>query len=384
MVAYSEAACGRAYNLAIQDIDPERESNGAILYDIPFNAPLPEDREQIRFKPETTISSFQRPQVKVKASQVKNVKQSENTDSARNFLYTVTPYALFLLAICLKIPHLVWTLLTTLVGGINIGQTLASAKAGTGLSSDGRRQLYNELAGATVEKIRACSWSASSLYLLLKISMCLAVIVDLVVVHKRLLPQAQALGQDLKAENENVDVMGFADSALNATTGSGINNSTEGYIQPPATVLNCELPIRQVRGVNRHFLQCSFEPETEDVNTPNSAMLDQTPNDDQVTRTLETALQMNVALFLIVQTYLAALTVVNVSSFLVWLLKLVVRPCTLSVDSGLDLPVDARLLLYMAQENAGPEAVKFFSQAEVWGREEVTRVFLLRQSNLET
>ncbi|KAK3775633.1 hypothetical protein RRG08_051491 [Elysia crispata] len=367
MVAYTQATCSGAYNLALQGIDPEDKNIGAILYSIPHNVPvpLPKDRDGLKFKPNVSKSNFQKPQVKVNVPQLKDSKQREKTDNARYFIYTKAPLALFLLAVCLKIPHLVWTLLSTLVGGINIDQTLTSAKAGTGLSYDSRSQLHNELSGATAEKVRTCSWAASSLYLLLKILMCVAVIAELLVVHESLLPQAQSLEDGLKQEDFNAGVFEFVNKTLNTLQSTGIN-PTEDYSD---RLLLCDLPIRTLQNVQQYTHQCIFQAEKEIV-FPKPELQNSAPKDDHNTQTPHEVMKMYVTLFLIVQTYLAVLTVVNVSSFIVWLLKLVARPCKRTVSSDRDLPVDVCLLLHMAQENAGPEVVKAFSQSRAWGKEE--------------
>ena len=242
MVAYTQATYSGAYNLALQGIDPEDTNIGAILYSIPYNLPVPYDRDGFKFKPNGNKSSPQKPHVKVNVPQLKDSKQREKIDNVRSFIYTKAPLALFLLAVFLKIPHLVWALLSTLAGGINIDQTLTSAKAGTGLSYDSRSQLLNELTGVTAEKVRTCSWAASSLYLLLKILMCVAVTADLLVVHESLLPQAQSIEED-----------------LNTLHNTGIN-PTDYYSDRH---LLCDLPIRALQNVAQFTLQCIFQAEKE-------------------------------------------------------------------------------------------------------------------------
>ncbi|KAK3775634.1 hypothetical protein RRG08_051492 [Elysia crispata] len=368
MVAYTQATCSGAYNLALQGIDPEDKNIGAILYSIPYNAPLPNDRGSLKFKVNVSKSNFQKPHVKVHVPQLEDSEQREKSDNARYFIYTKAPLALFLLAVCLKIPHLVWTLLSTLSGGINIDQTLTSAKAGTGLSYDSRSQLHNELAGATAEKVRRCSWTASSLYLLLKILMCVAVIAELLVVHKSFLPQAQSLEDDLKQDDFNAGVFEFVNKTLNALENTGNDISAEDHMQHSDRLLYCDLPIRILTNVQRFTLQCIFQAEKEAAQKPE--LQNTAPKENRDIQTPDEVMKTYVTLFLIIQTYLAVLTVVNVSSFIVWLLKLVARPCRRTVTSDRDLPVDVCLLLHMAEENAGPETVKAFSQSRAWGKDE--------------
>ncbi|RUS85059.1 hypothetical protein EGW08_007196 [Elysia chlorotica] len=355
MEAYAQATCGAAYNLALQGVDAGDESIGASLYDIPMDNLIPRDKSNFKFKPNVIKSGASTPEVKVNNPQSLYTKQREKRDSARYFISTKTPFALFLLAICLKIPYLVWSLLSTLAGSINIDQTLSSAKAGTGLSHESRRQLHSELASAAADKVRTCSWISSGLYLLLKVLMCVAVIAELVVVHTSLLPQARSLEDDLNTEDPNSDMVAFVNTALDAMKGAAYNKSTDDKVHLLNQILLCELPIRQLQNVQTFLLQCSFRAEREPVQ-----MVDSTPTAGA--QSPQGLMGMYVSLYLIVQTFLVALTVVNVSSLLVWLLKLVAQPCGPTAS----LPVDARLLVYMAQENAGPEVVAAFSHSRVW------------------
>ncbi|GFR61196.1 pannexin 10 [Elysia marginata] len=201
MVAYVEATCGGAYSLALQGIEPHNDNVGASLFSIPFDRPIPidwNDQNGFKFKPVIrNISDSETKQDKDQLPTIRDSEKEENTDDVWHFIHIKTPFVLFLLAVCLKIPHVVWTLLSSLIGGINIDQTLTSAKAGSRLDHESRRQLYRDLAVATAEKVRVCSWRAGSLYLLLKVLMCVAVIAELLVVHGSLLPQAKSLEDKL-------------------------------------------------------------------------------------------------------------------------------------------------------------------------------------------
>ena len=368
MVAYTQAACSAAYNLALHGVDSESHDIGTILSHVNFGVPgpvSPGDPGYSKFKPVTRKPSSQKPQVKVNILEGEELKQREKTKNALYFIQIKTPFVLFLLAVCLKIPHLVWTLLSTLTGGINIDQMLTSAKAGAGLSSESRRQLHGELASAAAERVRVCSKTASCLYLLLKILVCVAVIAELVVVHKSLLPQAQSLEDDLKPTDLNRDVMRLVDETLKTLETTEKDNSTDFYKTYSNQILQCELPIRQFANIKKYTVQCIFNAERQSV-PPKPPTQSPSPADDHVDQTPH-VVKMYVAVYLIVQIYLVVLTVVNVSSFLLWLLKLVVDPCRPRVSSDLDLCVDVRLLLHMAHENAGPEVVKAFSQSEAWG-----------------
>ncbi|RUS87059.1 hypothetical protein EGW08_005212 [Elysia chlorotica] len=347
MVEYSQAACSSAYNLALQGIDPESSGLGVTLYEPVFTFSSPGDFDDTKFKPVVRKSNSQKRQIKVKTPEG---KEGAKTQKALNFIQTKTPFVLFLLAVFLKVPHLVWILLSALTGGINIDQILTSAKAGTGLSYDSRRQLLSELASSIVGK---CSGAASFLYLLLKVLVCVAVIAELVVVQTSILPEAESLEKDFAIDGLNGDVMSTVNTTLK-TLEKTENNSTD-YADK---LLMCELNIREFTNVKAFTLQCVFQPELENV-APKPATNAAVPRDDRVSRSPRGVMKMYVTVFLVVQTLLVVLTVVNVSSFLVWLLKFLLRPRK---------PLDLCLLLHMANENAGPEVSNAFSQSEVGGK----------------
>ncbi|GFR61199.1 innexin [Elysia marginata] len=325
MVAYTQAACGGAYNLALQGIDPGSQGGEAKLFAGVYEPP--------KFPVDHSKTDFLSLEGQLKVPFVDNIKTQVKLDNARHFIYVKTPFVLFLLAVCLKIPHVVWTLLSSLVGGINIDQTLTSAKAGSRLDHESRRQLYRDLAVAAAENVRVCSWRASLLYLLLKVLMCVTVIAEVFIVYDALFSQAQSLDEDLSRCTDSSQYSG--------------------------KLLFCDMPVRTLHQVHSFTFQCIFHAEQEEM--PSSS------KDHVVFSPSRGLIQLYETIFLIVQTYLIVLTVVSVSSFLVWLIKLV-SPCWKTAVSDLDLPLDACLLLQKAYENAGPEVVRGLSLSGALGK----------------
>ncbi|GFN79678.1 innexin [Plakobranchus ocellatus] len=355
MVEYTNAVCGAAFNLRIQGIDPATRNLGASLYDVSFSDLIPVsagDLKNKEFLPQKESSEFLR------------LKQ-EKTDKAWHFIHVKTPFVLFLFAICLTIPHLVWILMSGLVGGVNVDKTLLSAISAGRLDYDSRRRLWNELAHAAGESMRACSWMASALYLLLKLLVCAAVLAELFVVHGSLLPQAKSVGDDLKLmpRSDATIVANNANDALKNSSNMQKRTQDTGYAHK---LLLCDMKLRMLQNIQTFTLQCVFNPEISTTSLPSSDQ-NGSPRDAVVTQAR--VWEFYEALYLIIQTYLVLVAVVNVVSLLEWLLKLVAAPCRRRRLSP-DLPADACLLLYMADENAGPEVARAFAQSGAWGRGE--------------
>ncbi|GFN79675.1 pannexin 8 [Plakobranchus ocellatus] len=374
MVEYTNAVCGAAFNLRIQGIDPATRNLGVSLYDISFSDLIPVsagDHKDKEFMPrvsnetqsETPTINIQTPTQK-ESSEFLRLKQ-EKTDKAWHFIHVKTPFVLFLFAICLTIPHLVWILMSGLVGGVNVDKTLLSAMSAGRLDYDSRRRLYNELAHAAGESMRACSWVASALYLLLKLLVCAAVLAELFVVHGSLLPQAKSVGDDLKLmpRSDATILANNANDALKNCSNTPKPTQDMGYSHK---LLLCTMQIRMLQNIQTFTLQCIFNPETSTSFLPFS---DQNGSRKEAAVTQARVWEVYEALYLIVQTCLVLVAVVNVVSLLEWLVKLVAGPCRRKRLSP-NLPADACLLLYMADQNAGPEVARVFAQSGAWGRGE--------------
>ncbi|GFN79673.1 pannexin 8 [Plakobranchus ocellatus] len=211
--------------------------------------------------------------------------------------------------------------------------------------------------------MRACSWVASALYLLLKLLVCAAVLAELFVVNGSLLPRARSVGDDLKLmpRSDDAIVANNASDALKNSSNTQKPTQDTGYSHK---LLLCLMETRTMHHIHTYTLQCIFNAETSTLFSGQNGF----PRETAVTQTR--VWEVYEALYLIVQTYLVLVAVVNMVSLLEWLLKLVLGPWRGRVSSCPFLPADACLLLYMADENAGPEVARAFAQSGAWGRGE--------------
>ncbi|GFN73870.1 pannexin 10 [Plakobranchus ocellatus] len=219
MVEHMNAVCGAAFNLRISGIDPATRGLGVSLFDIPFSELSPvsaDDLKDKEFMPGVSNETQdETPAVNVKtptqkeSSEFFRLKQ-EKTDKAWHFIHVKTPFVLFLFAICLTIPYLVWTLMSGIVGGVDVDNTLLSAKTAGQLDHDSRRRLWNELAHAAGESLSVCSWMVSAHYLLLKLLVCAAVLAELFVAHT-----SQSGGGGARTRHKRVPA-GFMASSLSS------------------------------------------------------------------------------------------------------------------------------------------------------------------------
>ncbi|GFO27069.1 pannexin 8 [Plakobranchus ocellatus] len=373
MVVYTNAVCGAAFNQAIQGIDPDGDKVGASLYDIAFSEEIPDsegERDAKKFKPVVNNKTeVEIPTVNVNIPEKDIKKQKDKSEKAWHFIHVKTPFVLFLFAICITIPYVVYTLMSSMMGGVNVDKTLLSAKAARRLDSDSRRQLFSELAHAAAQSMRPCSWVNSALYLLLKLLVCVALLVELFVVNGSLLPRAKSLEDDLKAMPEYAAV-NIANNVNEALESSGRMNKEIQDTTYSSKLLLCEMKLRQLANIRSYTIQCVFNPDTYETSRSSS---DQDTSPSGVADSHGRGWnfwELYEALYLIVLTYLVLLAVINVISLLEWLVKLVAKPCRERVSCGSDLPVDASLLLYMASENAGPDVVRAFAQSRAWDRGE--------------
>ncbi|GFS27315.1 pannexin 10 [Elysia marginata] len=363
-VAYTHGVCEGAFNFIL---------NGGNASEAPaklFTIRQPGAPEPAPFGPDMVESeNWERAIEEEKAAQQKRQRQQEQklqqqreraqelNDKAAYFFLVTTPLSIFLMAVCLAIPRLVWNLLSCLVSGINVDQTLVSAKEGSKLDHDSRQQLHAELAKAAREASRASPWRTSTLYFLLKLLMCVAVVAEAIVVHNSFLPQARGLKQDLQENKFNLTGPSSVDTDNTvADTSKATQNSTASM------VLFCGYKMRILQAVQNYEMQCVFSPVIDPAPaqpTPTVASLPSAKMDTPPQESASFQVYMYESVYLIILTTLVALAVSNVASLLVWLVKLTCRPCQ---DSN--LPLDTFFLLQMARENAGLDFASVLSKTE--------------------
>ncbi|KAK3755121.1 hypothetical protein RRG08_041035 [Elysia crispata] len=331
MVDYSHGICESSFNFIMQ---------GGNASDAPASLhvlALQADNEPAWI--ETIAEETER---YVRPMQQEKEKKRRVSETAQYFLQVTTPLCVFLLSICLIIPYFVWSLLTSLLGGINVDQTLISANEGSKLDHESRRQLHSELFKSTSKE--ASPWKTSTLYLLLKLLVCIAVVTEAVIVHNSLLPQTRDLRSDGKFDKT---------TAVNQRSLHRVENSDK--------LLVCTVKIRILQVVQVFDMQCLFSLVNRFASKKSEVpVVVDTSSETRAQRSTNSQLFMYECLYLITLTILIVLVVTNVTSFLVWLIKLAFRPCE---DSH--LPLDGYFLLQMAKENAGLDFVTVLSSGEM-------------------
>ncbi|GFN75850.1 pannexin 10 [Plakobranchus ocellatus] len=346
MIEYTHNLCENAFNHVMQG--GNMSNTNAMLFNVLFGfSKHPEDFEPI-FRP-----NISRPEKKVPVDNkrtVEELKRQEDYKKVLHFMQKITPFYLFLLAICLKIPHLMWLLLCSLINALNVDKVLASAKKGSRLDHQSRHQLYSELAAAVAERVRASTCKASVLYLLLKIAMCIVAIVQVCILYYSLLPQAR-------------EVVSFSQAAENVTSNDNFilkeplrqNNNGDTFqneMMYSSKQVFCSFKITNAQQIERQEIQCLFSAvissEMSRVSTP-------TVSAPEPSRHFPQAIAMYETLHLILLTYLLFLAVVNFFSLVAWIIRLLIRPCQAYGDPDSNLTLDGHLLLQMAKENVGLE-----------------------------
>ena len=268
---FTHAVCENTFNYIMQG--GNASETPAKLYDMYDPDSAPRDPEDVRFRPEVLRKDQNEKEMaadkndgigssKDKEAKQNQQKQSLDEEVANRFFQVTTPFYVFLLAVCLMIPYLVWGLLTSLLGGINVDQTLVSAKEGSRLDHQSRRQLHTELAQAALETAQSCPWKISCLYLLLKLLVCVAVLSEAIVVHNSLLPQGRDAKQVFLQDNNNknsIDSNASGASSSNPVTKTDKNEqSSNTYFA--GKLLTCRYIVSIPAIVKEHDyeVQCVF------------------------------------------------------------------------------------------------------------------------------
>ena len=378
-VDYTNAVCESSFNLIMQGGSASEAP--ADLYEIYGPETTPIDPESTRFKPEIKkvdqekegatgtdilkdIDRAMRETMREKREEQKQQQKSE--EEANRFFQVTTPFCLFLLAVCLMIPYLVWDLASSLVGGINVDQTLVTANEGSRLDHQSRCQLHTELAQAAAQTAQSCPWKTSCLYLLLKLLVCAAVLSEAIVVHKSLLPQSRVADKAFDKANtaESTTAKSWIEEAANAATGS--DKSVIDSQAFSSKTLLCEYDVRILSNAQQYGMQCVFTPvEAKPAPQPVTPEPDHLPQKVSPSTTGQ-AHMMYECLYLILLTLLVCLAVTNTVNLLVWITKLGCRPCqdSRTSRSQADLPLDGYFLLQMARENAGMDFVRVLAQGD--------------------
>ncbi|XP_005110954.2 uncharacterized protein LOC101864425 [Aplysia californica] len=257
------------------------------------------------------------------------------------FLAVTVPLALFLFAVCLKLPLILFRLMSG-CGSINVERTLDTARGGLTLDAESRRELNFDLSRAATESAKTSRGVALS-YLMFKLLLCVVTLVELVILGSFLMPQLT----QLKDRNDNPGLV------PGASTQTSPDLHSKAYEFENDMLLICELEIYQLQNVATFNLQCLFSYDE-------GATADHSRVGAETQGTSDQHLAGDVlngyhALLTAVLAYLVILLVVNVLSLITWTSKLVFgifRSSLLQGSSSLSL--DLSFLLLMSQENNGP------------------------------
>ena len=354
-VEYSETVCQGSFNFIAQGGNASQAPANL------FELRLPDGPEPSVFGPEM-VGTEKDKRLEVtkrdkKQQQKQQHQEEKHFDRAYQFLHVTTPVSIFLIAVCLLIPHFVWTLLTTLICGINVDQTLVSANEGSKLDHESRRQLHTELSETATEMGQAFTWRTSTLYLFFKILLCAVVISEAVVIYNSLVPQVRDLKEVYQHTDNDQSANYFSKDGDTFDAANNLKVNVDN-LASSNKLLICFFPIRSFTNDRLQQVQCLFTPEELPVSTETEPSV---ATDSDTPRQYPTISYVNIyeCLYLVLFTMLVALGVANMVSLLVWLMKLACRPC-----QKVDLPLDVYLLLQMARENAVMDFDRALSQVE--------------------
>ncbi|XP_012945371.1 uncharacterized protein LOC106013645 [Aplysia californica] len=259
-------------------------------------------------------------------------EQEDVREETYLFVGTVVPVVLFLFAVCLRLPHVCWRVMSS-CGSINVDQTLDTASRGSTLDTDSQRQLNSDLCLAAARAARSCRGVALS-YLGLKLLLCLVALGQLVVVSCVLLPRLT----QLKDRNHNTPNTSLYEDNL---------------------LLTCDFSIVHLQNVERYTVQCLYSHSLE---TRVLGAVTQMTSDPDTPTDVLLGYQ---ALLTAVLAYLVVLLGVNVLRAVTWTSRLVAGTCRspLTRAAAPSLSLDLSFLLLMSEENSCPLVTQSLARA---------------------
>ncbi|XP_005095006.1 uncharacterized protein LOC101860733 [Aplysia californica] len=264
------------------------------------------------------------------------------------FTAVTIPLVFFFFAIFLKLPHVLWCLMSG-CGGIDVDQTLVTARGGLSLDTDSRERLNSDLCRAVTGAAKSSRCLGLS-YLFFKLLLCVVVVGELTVLGSVLLPEVNRL----KEKNDEFSEQNILTSSL---TFSPKVTPEVMFEYENDIVLLCLFEVRKFKfNIQTWSFQCLFNYDTY---TAPEATVD--PSAGNENRTEPGRTQMGDlllgyhALLTAVLAFLVILLVVNVLSLLSWSSRLCFGICRdVLTGGGSSLSMDLSLLLLMSKENGGP------------------------------
>ncbi|NP_001191461.1 pannexin 9 isoform X1 [Aplysia californica] len=356
-VKFANEKCAAALNTVVKSGNASRS-----LYLNMDNLPPTFDRFDDHYvKPEDIITGRNEMSDQTTQRPTRQTGQSSEARADSYFFVAVTvPLLLFVFAICLRLPHLLWCLMSS-CGALNVEQTLDSARQGLMLDASSRRQFHSDLARAA--KVAAgASRGVGLAYLIFKFLMCLVVVCELTALGVVLLPELN----DLK--DRNVRNVSEPDVSYSDVLASPAHYQYENDI-----MFLCDFKIRQLQSVQIWTVQCMFSYD------PSSAALLSSLDDGRNVRPIGDLLQGYHALLTAVLAYLIILFVVDFLSLVTWLSRLVFGTCRDSLtDGGSTLSLDLSFLLLMSKEHNDPLVTSALGQHLMVGSSRETEMEKLK------
>ncbi|XP_012936030.1 pannexin 10 isoform X1 [Aplysia californica] len=264
------------------------------------------------------------------------------------FTAVTVPLIMFIFAIFLKLPHVLWCLMSG-CGAIDVDQTLVTARGGLSLDTDSRERLNSDLCRAVSGAAKSSRCLGLS-YLFFKLLLCVVVVGELTVLGSVLLPEVNQL-------KEKNDEFSKQNALISGLTFSPKTTSEAVYEYENDIVLLCQFKIRQFKlNIQTWSVQCLFHYDTY---TAPEATVDPSAANENGTepgRTQMGDLLLGYhALLTAVLAFLVILLVVNVLSLLSWSSRLCLGICRdVLTSGGSTLSMDLSFLLLMSKENGGP------------------------------
>ncbi|BFZ23135.1 hypothetical protein BsWGS_26174 [Bradybaena similaris] len=300
-VAYAHSVCLQAFTHALQHYE---QANNKTMSPATIYLADPEIPSSNKFRPTPTTETS---------------KEDYKTQRAKTAISSRLPLITFVLAVFLKLPYILWTLLSS-CSETGPSQILRSVEAAQLMDAGVRSGVNQEIILAISYSKHPQSYISTVAYLFFKLLTIVVAIGGFFVLNSYLLPATATL--------EN----GASVSQLK--TAHDYSN----------TLYFCEFPILHIHHSSHYSIHCVFTLDATSIGPSKSP---DTAEHDFV------FLRLYDVLHIILLFVFAKLAVLNILNFLVWVIKLSPGPFRNRTFSNAKLPLDLYLLLLMARQNIG-------------------------------
>lgn len=300
MAAYAHSVCLQAFTQALQIVEQTNNTRKpATLY----------------LTDSETLASY----IFSPTPTTETAKEDYKSQPTKTSIYSRFPLIAFILAVFLKLPYILWALLSS-CSETGPSQILRSVEAAQLMDAGVRSGVNQGIIKAISYTKHPQSYISTAAYLFFKFLTITVAIVGFFVVNWYLPPASTTLDN------------GASVSALN--TANDYSN----------TLFYCDFPILRKQQTSIYSIQCVFSLNAASVGASKSP---DTAEHDFV------FLRLYDVLPIILAFVFAKLSVLNILNFLVWVIKLSPGPFRNRTFSNNNLPLDVYLLLLMARQNIG-------------------------------